>query len=208
MPGSAKENMTSRHDGQQAKVHSSCSIDRRLWAVVCSLLSIVCCSSCENSEEAIQEWTGSKVLVEEAHNINTLFSQGGRMRARLTAPLMLRYTTDTVYVEFPKSLHVDFYDSTGKKESELDALYGKYFETTNRVYLRDSVVVANILGDTLRSPDLWWNQATGKFYTDKIVRIKTSDKQVNGGRGLEADQDLSNTIIFEPKGVIAAPPGM
>lgn len=163
---------------------------------------------CENSDKAIQEWTETKVLAEEAHNINTLFSQNGRMRARLTAPLMLRYTTDTVYVEFPRSLHVDFYDSTGKKESEVSALYGKYFETTNRVYLRDSVVVANVQGDTLRCPDLWWNQSTGKFYTDKMVRVKTSDQQVNGGRGLEADQDLTNITIFETTGVIAAPTGL
>jgi len=160
---------------------------------------------CENSEKAIQEWTESKVLVEEAFNINTLFSQGGKMRAKLTAPLMLRYTTDTVYVEFPKSLHVDFYDSTGKKESEVSALYGKYFETTNKVYLRDSVVVANVHGDTLRCPDLWWNQTTGKFYTDKTVRVKTSDKQITGGRGLEADQDFGAWTIFNPTGVVAAP---
>lgn len=169
------------------------------------LSSFLLLPGCENSEKALREWSENKTMVEEAREITTLFSQRGQMKAKLTAPLMLRYQTDSVYIEFPKSLHVDFFDSTGQKESQVDALYGKYFETTNRVFLRDSVMVATVKGDTLRCPELWWNQATGKFYTDKLVRIKTVDKLIYGGRGMEADQDLSNVTIYQPTGVIAAP---
>ena len=158
--------------------------------------------SCENDVEEVNAWIRKKVMVEEATNIESLFSQGGKLRAKLTAPVMLRYQSDTIYVEFPKTLHVDFFDSTGKKESQLDARYGKYFESLNKVYLRDSVVVANINGDTLRCPDLWWDQNTRKFYTDKLVRLKTVDKQIYGGRGMEADQDLSGWSIFEPTGTV------
>lgn len=164
--------------------------------------------SCENSEGAIKEWSQNKELTEEARDITTLFSQSGRMKAKLNAPLMLRKQTDSIFVEFPQTLHVDFYDSTGKKESQLDARYGKYYETANKVFLRDSVVVATVKGDTLRCPELWWNQNTGKFYTDKLVRIKQADKQIFGGRGFEAEQDLSSYTIFQNTGVVAAPEGM
>lgn len=164
--------------------------------------------SCENSDKALREWSQDKALTEEAKNINTFFSQGGRVKANLTAPLMLREQADSVFVEFPKTLHVDFYDTTGKKESQLDALYGKYFETANKVFLRDSVVVSTVRGDTLRAPELWWDQNKGKFYTDKLVRIKQADKQIYGGRGFEAEQDLSTYTIFENTGVVRAPEGM
>ena len=153
--------------------------------------------SCENDMDVVNDWTRKKVMVEEATNIESLFSQGGKLRAKLTAPLMLRVLADTVYVEFPKTLHVDFFDSTGKRESQLDARYGKYFQSLNKVFLKDSVVVANIKGDTLRCPELWWDQNTRKFYTDKLVRLKTVDKQIYGGRGMEADQDLTGWSIFE-----------
>jgi LPS export ABC transporter protein LptC len=150
----------------------------------------------------VNAWNTRKVMVEEATNIESLLSQQGKLRAKLVAPLMLRYLADTVYIEFPKKLHVDFFDSTGKKDSQLDALYGKYFEHLNKVYLRDSVVVANIKGDTLRCPELWWDQNTRKFYTDKLVRLKTVDKQIYGGKGMEAEQDLTSWTIFEPTGIV------
>lgn len=157
---------------------------------------------CENDVNEVNAWNKKVVMVEEAKNIEALLSQHGKMRAKLKSPVMLRYQTDTAYLEFPKTLHVDFYDSTGKKESQLDACYGKYFESLNKVFLKDSVVVANIKGDTLRCPELWWDQNTRKFYTDKLVRLKTVDKQIYGGRGMEADQDLTGWSIFEPTGTV------
>lgn len=168
-------------------------------AIFCGCLFIY---GCENDVNEVNAWSKKVVMVEEAKNVESFLSQQGKLRAKLVAPLMLRYQLDTMYLEFPKSLHVDFFDSLGKRESQLDARYGKYFETLNKVYLKDSVVVANIKGDTLRCPDLWWDQNTRKFYTDKLVRLKTVDKQIYGGRGMEADQDLSGWSIFEPTGIV------
>lgn len=167
-----------------------------------ALLGCLFFFGCENSEKAIRELTEKKVMVEEAKNITSLFSQQGKLKAKLTAPLMLRYEADTIYIEFPKTLHVLFYDTTTRVESQLYAKYGKYFESFNKVLLQDSVVVFNIKGDTLKTSELWWDQNTQKFYTDSLVRIRTSDKQLYGGRGMEADQDLSNTIIKYPTGTV------
>jgi hypothetical protein len=64
--------------------------------------------ACENDPKVIEQWTGNKVMVEEVKNMESFFSQGGRMRAKLSAPLMLRYQADTIYVEFPKTLQVNF----------------------------------------------------------------------------------------------------
>ncbi|MFL5741858.1 MAG: LPS export ABC transporter periplasmic protein LptC [Flavisolibacter sp.] len=158
-------------------------------------------SACENDPKTIAEWTNNKVMVEEAKDIQTYLSSGSRIRAKLWAPYMLRYQTDTVYVEFPRSLHVDFFDSTGNVQSHLDSRYGKYFENLNRVYLRDSVVIFNKEGDTLRSPDLWWDQTSQKFYTDKKVKIRKSGNLIYGV-GLDARQDLSDIVIKKVTGTV------
>jgi LPS export ABC transporter protein LptC len=72
----------------------------------------------------------------------------------------------------------------------MDALYGKYLQNQNKVFLRDSVVVKNILkGDTVHCKTLWWDQHTEKFYTDDSVRIYTKDK-ILFGKGMEADQNF------------------
>lgn len=139
-------------------------------------------------------------MIEEAVNIESMLSQQGKLRAKLKAPLMRRVFADTVYAEFPNSLHCEFYDSNNQVESWLDSKYGKYFENHGKVYLRDSVVVITLKGDTLKSPDLWWDQNTKKFYTDKYATYHAPGKQLYGTIGLEATQDLTSIIFKKPVG--------
>jgi LPS export ABC transporter protein LptC len=159
-------------------------------------------SACENSEKMIEDWTKRKIMVEEAKNIESYLSQESKVKAKLTAPLMLRYETDTVYFEFPKTLHVDFYDDSTKIESWLDSKHGKYFENLNKVYLWDSVVVINRNGDTLKSADLWWDQNKKLFYTDKYAEYRTREKQIFPGKGLEATQDFARITFKQPTGTV------
>lgn len=165
-------------------------------------------TGCENDPELVNRTNERKPAIEEAFKITSYLSANGQLRAKLTAPYMKRYTLDSTYLEFSRSLHVNFYDSAGRVESQVDALYGKYMETQSKVYLRDSVVTFNVKGDTLRTPDLWWDQNTKKFYTDKYVRFKSASKIIYGGKGFEADQDLSNYTIFQPTGIIIVPDSM
>ncbi len=163
-----------------------------------------CCfvCSCENDEKAVNDLTKNVVMKEEARDVESYLSQEGKMKAKLKAPLMLRVAADTVYVEFPRSLHVDFYDDSTKIETWLDCKYGKYFENLNKVYLRDSVVVINVKGDTLKSPDLWWDQNTKLFYTDKYAEYHAKDKNIYGGKGLEATQDMTSITFKYPTGTV------
>jgi hypothetical protein len=62
--------------------------------------------------------------------------------------------------------------------------------------------VINIAGDTLTTPELWWDQSQQKFYTDSVVRIKGKDKSIRGGKGLVASQDLNEILIKYPTGIL------
>jgi len=157
--------------------------------VICILCSVIF-SSCENDPGEIENWTKKAELREEAKTIESYLSQGGQMKAKLTAPLMYRYQRDTIFTEFPNTLHVDFYDDSVRVESWLTAKYGIYYDNLNKVFLRDSVTVINNDGDTLRTPELWWDQNSQKFYTDKPARLDGKDKHLTGTQGLEATQDL------------------
>jgi LPS export ABC transporter protein LptC len=165
-----------------------------------------CCFvfGCENDERKIKDLTERKVLKEEAINIESFLSQEGKMKAKLKAPLMLRVSADTIFVEFPNTLHVDFYDDSAVVETWLDSRYGKYFENYGKVYLRDSVTVISAKGDTLRSPDLWWDQNTKLFYTDKYAVYHGIGKVIHGGKGMVATQDLNSITFNEPTGTMQA----
>jgi LPS export ABC transporter protein LptC len=157
----------------------------------------------------IDDWSKTKEMVEIGKNVEAYLSQENKVKAKLTAPLMLRHEpdplrrgTDTLYTEFPNSLHVDFYDDSTKIESWVDSKHGKYFDNLDKVYLWDSVVVINVKGDTLKSQDLWWDQNTKLFYTDKYAEYLRSDKQIYPGKGLEATQDFKRITFREPTGIV------
>lgn len=150
--------------------------------------------------------TDKKTAVEEGTTIESYLSQQAKVKARLTAPYMKRYQIDSPYVEFPKSLHVDFYDDSLRIESQLNARYGRYKENERKVFLRDSVVVFNIKGDTLHCRELWWDQQTEKFHTDKPVRLLRKDNTVIFGLfGLEASQNLDDVVFFKSSGHLPVP---
>ncbi|RYF99323.1 MAG: LPS export ABC transporter periplasmic protein LptC [Chitinophagaceae bacterium] len=148
---------------------------------------------CENDLKKVDGLLQKKSGVEEARQIEAYMSEAGKTKAKLLAPLMLRYMVDSSYMEFPKTLHVDFYNDSAIVESTLDARYAKYFETQKKIFLRDSVIVINMVsGDTLKSRELWWDQNKEEFYTDKPAEVH----QRNGNtlyhrNGLRAAQDLS-----------------
>jgi LPS export ABC transporter protein LptC len=152
-----------------------------------------------------------EIIPEEADSITSLMSEpvdsGGKLAARvkgkLTAPYMLRFDrSDSPYAEFPRSLHVDFYNDSMQIESKLDAKYGKYLQSQDKVFLRDSVVVKNILkGDTLHCKKLWWDQHTERFTTDDSVWIYTKDKVLTG-TGMEADQNFRWYTILHMTGIV------
>lgn len=173
----------------------------------------ICClllSSCENDERDVRALTQKKVSVDIGIDITSYFSQAGKLRAKLTAPLMKTYETEnpgvypnTPYIEFPKTLHVDFYNDTMLIESRLDARYAKYRQSEKKVFLRDSVTVYNIQGDTLRSRELWWDQNKQQFYTDKPARIYRKDRTIiYGQNGLTASQDFSEVTINQSSGQV------
>lgn len=180
-------------------------------AVVISLCFCLIAASCENDEREVDAIGKKKVAVDIGINIQSFYSQEGKVKAKLTAPLMKNYETErsdiaypkSPYIEFPKSLHVDFYNDSLQIESRLDALYGKYRVNEKKVFLKDSVIVYNIQGDTLRSQELWWDQNKGQFYTDKPARIYRKDRTIiYGQNGLTASQDFSEVTVHQSSGQI------
>jgi len=159
--------------------------------------------ACENDPRQISEFNAKKKGVEEAKKVVIHYSIAGKQRAILTSPLMYRVQDTVPYVEFPNTIHVDFYNEKNSDsiESKLDARYAKYKETQSLVFLRDSVRVINVKGDTLYCDELYWDikKVGAEFYTDKPVRIRTRTEIING-IGMQARQDFKEYHIIHPIG--------
>jgi len=170
------------------------------------ILSSALLISCENKREDIESLFKHKSGVETAKDVTIIYAIGANVKAKITAPLMLRHVDPAPMVEFPQTIHADFLDSTQKVESVLNARYAKYFENESKVFLKDSVVVFNKIGDTLFCQELYWDRRkTGhEFYTDKPVRIRTKSHIIDGD-GLDAPQDFKSWHIINGRGIVRVP---
>ncbi|MBY0477411.1 MAG: LPS export ABC transporter periplasmic protein LptC [Chitinophagaceae bacterium] len=156
---------------------------------------------CENDLEEIKRLQQNQVTVDEVKQVTSYLSTGGKLKAKLTAPFMLRYYDTVPRVEFPNTLHVDFYNDSMQIESYLDAKKASYYEQQSRVILTDSVVVIRIDGDTLITNELFWEQNLHKLFTNSDVEIRQKTKTIYG-KGFESDEQLKNFRIDTPKGFI------
>jgi hypothetical protein len=177
-----------------------------MWFKKLYILSAVCISgciflsACENSKQELEQLVTKKLGVEEAVQVDINYTLGGKTRAKLLSPLMLRVEDTVPYVEFPKKIHVDFYNDSTKIESILDAKYARYIETQSKILLKDSVRFIGLnTGDTLYCDELYWDRSrnTYQFYTDKPVRIRTRMQIING-TGFETSQDFKDKHVFNP----------
>jgi LPS export ABC transporter protein LptC len=163
-------------------------------------------SACENNEAEVNDLYAKKLGKEEAKDVKVTFTTGGKTKAILTSPLMYRVQDTVTYIEFPKTLEVDFYNEAGVNDSKLTALYARYKEDQDLIYLKDSVKVQNIKGEILYCDELYWdrNRPVYQFYTDKPVRIRTLTHIIDGV-GMEASQDFKQRVIKKTTGMIRVP---
>ena len=169
-------------------------------AVAC-LSSCFFRTSCENDVDAVKALGARISGIDVGKDVAIYISNDGKLGAKLTSPLMNRYLEDSSkMIEFPLSIHVDFYKDSNQIESQLSAKYAKYKEAENIVFLKEDVIIFNTLGDTLWCKEMYWDQNTGKFYTEKDVVVKQHNPLAKiYGKGLEANQNLTDIRIFKPQ---------
>ncbi|CAL1521342.1 LPS export ABC transporter periplasmic protein LptC [Chitinophaga sp. MM2321] len=156
---------------------------------------------CENDIAAVMEFDSKKAAVENGTGITTIFSQGGKVNAKLTAPAMERSLDKPSYVMFKQGLKVFMYNDTLGLESTLSADTGRYLEDEGYVYLKKNVVVINKKGEKLNTEELNWDPKKKIFYSTKEVFIKTPTDSLHGW-GLEANEDFSEKKIISVSGPI------
>ena len=162
--------------------------------------------SCENDLSFIQNLSKSNESVDVVKEVNSYFSQGGKIKANLRAPIMLRYHDTIPRLEFPKKLHVDFFGDNRIIQSYLDAKKGSYYENQGKVLLEDSVIVIRNDGDTLKTNKLIWEQSKHIFFTDEDVEIRQKTKTIFG-KGFESDEQLRNFSIDTVTGIMLVESG-
>jgi LPS export ABC transporter protein LptC len=172
--------------------------------VLLSLSGIIAfCYSCDNDLEKVNLLAEKTNFPDQSMTDATiLHTKNGRVTVKVTSPKINRFTTvKEPHTIFPDGLHVEQYDSTGAKTSEISANYAIYHENDKLWEAENDVVAINNEGDTLNTEYLIWNEMEEIIYTDRYVRIKTAEGIIHG-KGFEANQNFTNWQIKETTGTL------
>jgi LPS export ABC transporter protein LptC len=153
-------------------------------------------TSCENDLEEIKSVaTPDELKYETMTNVELLYSDSAIIRVKVMGDKMFRYLDiNTPRQEFPEGIKVDFFDPSGRTQSELTAKYALRFEKKNEITVRDSVVWESKKNEKLETEELIWDEKINKVYTKKFVKI-TRPGEIVYGYGFEANQDFTRWEI-------------
>ncbi len=150
---------------------------------------------CENDLKKVKEISNQEVNkpVETTIGVDVIYSDSAKVKARMTAPIMLNYTaTKKVkpYYEMPKGVHIDFYDPKQKIISTVTAEYAITKNESKIIELHRNVVVVNDKGDTFKSEELTWDQITKKFYSKQFSTLTRTDGNTISGSTFKCNPEF------------------
>ncbi len=84
-------------------------MSRTLHGYIMIITLLLILSACENDMEVVNKITSKKeVSAEAGKDIEVLYSDLGKVKAKLNAPTMLRFRTKEPYKELPDGLKIAF----------------------------------------------------------------------------------------------------
>ncbi|HXH17698.1 MAG TPA: LPS export ABC transporter periplasmic protein LptC [Chitinophagales bacterium] len=167
-----------------------------------ALLLLFIFSSCAPDMEKVNQISAENAsLTERGEDVEIQYSEEGKLRAKISAPLVATHNAEEPYMEFTKGLKLNFFDDELNVTSKLAANYGIYFTKKEEMMVRDDVVIVNAKGEMLNTEELTWRRKDEKLYSGKFVRI-TTPEEIIYGTGFEAKQDFSDYTIKNISGIV------
>lgn len=163
-----------------------------------SLWVLIACDKAPEATGSIQARENDPVM--SAHNIEVLFSDSGKIEARLTSSLMNRYLGKSPYLEFPAGFIVVMFDSLQQTASTITADRGVRREYTRTMEAWGNVVVRNVKkNEQLNTEHLIWDEGQHRIWSDVKIKITKPDQILNGS-SMESNETFTRYSIQQPMG--------
>lgn len=167
----------------------------------CLIALLLLLEGCGNDLETVNAITHtSSAPVMSAKNIEVVYSDSGKIQAKVYGILMNRYTTPEPYMDFPDGFKIKIFDSTLRTSTIITANYGIRKDFSRIMEAKGNVIVRNeIKKQQLNTEKLTWNENTRMIFTSEPVKITTLDKIVFG-KGLRSNESFSDYTILQVYG--------
>jgi len=136
-----------------------------------------------------------------ATGVSNLVSDSGIVRYRITADEWIAYDKAAdPYWYFPQGVYLEKFDTLFTVEASIKADTA-YFYTKRELWegIRN-VKVENLEGERFETEHLFWDQKTGRVYSNEYIRVEKADKIITG-IGFESNQEMTRYSVFNSQGV-------
>ncbi|HEY8403833.1 MAG TPA: LPS export ABC transporter periplasmic protein LptC [Flavobacteriales bacterium] len=155
--------------------------------------------SCKNEISDIRAITDmSKLPVQTSYNAEYIVSEKGKVTNRLFAGKLEQFQDEDQYILASGGVQVIFYDSLENEEARLTARQGAHYSKEKKLIARDSVVLVSSKGERLETEELIYLEDSAKIFTDRFVKIVTSNGSTLYGNGLVSNDSFTKWRIKEP----------
>lgn len=159
--------------------------------------------SCGNDIKEVRDFLADKNLpIGVAENIYNVHTDSGRVDLRLTAPLLHDYTNKNhPYNEFPEGVKIVTIDKN-KDSLVVSGDYAISYSKTNISEIKENVVIISYTDyKKLLTEQLFWDQNTKYFYTEKPFTLITKTDTIYG-IGFDASEDLNTFMAKQNRGSV------
>jgi LPS export ABC transporter protein LptC len=161
-------------------------------------LTLACFGCEEKIKPSVVPVPQSTMPSQESWRSTVMFSDSAKLKAVLWAGYIAVFAAQR-QTNLSDSIHVDFYNEHEQHTSTLTARRGVVHDETKDFEAYDNVVVTSDSGTTLRTEQLFWDNASRKIHTDAFVDIVSRTEHIMG-HGMVSDQGLKNYRIFKVTG--------
>lgn len=158
---------------------------------------LVSCSR-KNAEDAGPP--PENLVTQQSDTLVRFLSENGVKSYRFYTPLLEQYDyAPEPYIEFRRGIDIMTFDTLGATRSTLVADYAIHFIRQKLWEAKGNVKATNDAGDRLETQQLFWNQATGKIYSNIDTKL-TRGEDVIYGVGFESDEQFKKWEFRKPRG--------
>jgi LPS export ABC transporter protein LptC len=170
-----------------------------LGAFILLLLLISCGGGKKKFGEAITERDSLPVM--STFGVTTFVSDSGIVRYKVITEEWLMFDKKKPsYWAFEKGVYLEKFDSIFQVEASIKADTAYFYDKDKLWKLIGNVEIQNLKGESFDTELLYWNQNTGKVYSDKRIRIEQIDRTIIG-QGFDSNQQMTDYKINHIEGI-------
>ncbi|WP_239021908.1 LPS export ABC transporter periplasmic protein LptC [Pontimicrobium aquaticum] len=177
------------------------SLVKHIISTMVTALTVTMFFSCRDNFKDVQNiGLLSNKPITEADNINTKYTDSGKLKSHLVSPKMLDFSNrEFSFVEFPQGIDFTIYDDKGNK-SNVVANFAMIYNDTDLIDLQGNVILTTHTNDTLFTEQLFYDQKQEWMFTNKPVKFRQKD-QIMNGTGFDSNKNFTNARVLEMSGV-------